>query len=416
MKFALNVQLFILLHSVSLLVAAYGRAEDSVGESKGPEEKVSAPSVKKNLTNNKSPQQQAVKAQSSASAEARKGQVQGIIGESLRLSCENIPTIAAKQIYIVEGKEPGQMAARIEITGVSKSKKLAGAKVLQLESGFLAQDLIKLYFYGQEDFKTRKPSGRIADFVAPPALQGRNPWVYFAIQTSLQQSIAANIVTGSNLNQSSNSFALDVVSFLPMEAGRTANRMGINLNYAQTLPTQVVARVVTSNETQTLSFSASKLESSLLFRFNYDQKSLARLSLGAGYQIVDNKIDVESSTGTGNTKISFKHKGPIFGLEGDFSPLPFLYLGLQSKIGIPQTYTATDSENQSALSGKWNNTSAAIFGELRYPIGSTKTSTLILNLSGGAIFHQIETKIDETKSAKSYISPEIKMSFGYGAG
>jgi hypothetical protein len=68
------------------------------------------------------------------------------------------------------------------------------------------------------------------------------------------------------------------------------------------------------------------------------------------------------------------------------------------------------------LSGKWNNASAAIFGELRYPMGSKKTSTLILNLSGGAIFHQIETKIDETKSAKSYISPEIKMSFGYGAG
>jgi hypothetical protein len=82
-------------------------------------------------------------------------------------------------------------------------------------------------------------------------------------------------------------------------------------------------------------------------------------------------------------------------------------------VGIPQKYTSTDKANESALSGKWNQIRAAVYGELRYPSGKVRTNLLSLQLKGGVSSDKIEVKKNSTKADENYLAPFFAVRLGY---
>lgn len=347
----------------------------------------------------------------------RKGKVVRLSGKLLRLNTSRfIDDIAPGQNFVVKEKKTGVAAAVIAIVKLSKSKKTAVAKVVEFKSVQQLSGLVGLEFFKETDLKELTPSASAQGDGPTAESPARNSFALLALRFGTRQSISTNIVTGTEINQDLNVVAARIDAFPPYSLSAIANRFGLSVLYETALPVTLVAGAVTSAANQTMTIRETVLEPSLVFRHNYSQASLARYSLSAGYRMSTSEFTFESDSGTGNTKVELKHTGPVVGLEADFSPLPYFYLGLSTTFGIPQAYAATDSGTNANLKGAWNVYAALFFGELRYLLGQSRSQMLCLNFSAGVASHQAEVNLGEVKTSKSYLSPEVRVSVGYGAG
>lgn len=353
-------------------------------------------------------------ADSNITPSSAKGVVKGIIDGKIRFDSKEFTDIAVGQIFIVEGKTPGQLAARIETTQVSKNKKLAAAKIAKLEPEFQVTDLLNLAVYRERDFNARYGDSKVTAFVAPEAIVGRNNMLGIQLHVLNNIPPAANLITGVELNQAMTSIGAGFEFFLPhANFGTTLNRIGLKATYLQTIPIEIIGRVNGSDETQTLQTNAKNIKFGIIFRARSASGSLAEYWASAGYEIINTNAKIATNTGAGSTDIKFSQKGPEFAAGGDFSPLPFLYLGSDVNIGIPQKYTSSDTANDSARSGKWNQIRAAVYGELRYPTGKVRRNLLSLQLKGGVSSDSIEVKKNGAKVNESYLAPFFAVRLGY---
>jgi hypothetical protein len=318
-------------------------------------------------------------------------------------------------VYLVEGNPSGSIAARIEIVKLSKSKKTAIARVLKFETVTQLNSLVNLKFYRESDFLARQAKSETSTHNEHQS-EKYNPLFTSSLHIGTRRSVATNVVTGADINQSLNTLSGKLLLFMPASLGSVANRFGLRVNYQAALPSTLIAGVTSGQKDQTITINETIIEPTLIFRTIYSEKNYSRLSISAGYRMNSNLFKLESSTGTARTEISVEQSGPFFGLEADFSPLPFLYLGLNSQMGIPQTYKAKDSAINSALSGKWNVYDALLFAELRYPVGESQTKLLMLNFSGGLSLHQVDVDLSGAVTSKNYYAPEVVVSVGFGAG
>lgn len=348
-------------------------------------------------------------------AKMRSGKVVRVSGNNLRLNTSRFKDVAPKQVYLVEGTQPGSIAARIEVLKLSASKKTAIAKVLKFETVTELNALVNLSFYSEKDFLTRQAQAQATNRSQTQSA-ALNPLFISSLHIGTRRSVATNVVTGADINQNLNTLSGKLLLFIPSSIGTLANKFGLRVNYQTALPSTLIAGVTSGQKDQTITINETLIEPSLVFRSGYSEKNYSRFSVSAGYRLNSNLFKLESSTGAGGTDIKLQQSGPFFGLEADFSPLPFLYLGLSSQVGIPQTYKANDSSNDSSLSGKWNVYDALLFAELRYPVGESQTKLLMLNLSGGLSVHQLDVELSGVSTSKNYYAPEVIVSVGFGAG
>ncbi|MEY2988607.1 MAG: hypothetical protein RJB13_2128, partial [Pseudomonadota bacterium] len=286
-------------------------------------------------------------------AKVRSGVVVRVVGKNLRLNSAQFKDVAPKQVFLIEGAQPGTVAARIEIAKLSKSKKTAIARVLKFESVTQINELVNLFFYTEKDFLLRQLK-QVSAQVSTSLPLGRNPTFISSLLVGMRQSVATNIITGAEINQNLNTVSGELSLFMPASVSLLVNKFGLHVSYQAAIPATLIAGVVSGKQDQTIKISENLVEPSIVFRSGYSDKNLSRYQVGIGYRLSDNNFKIESGTGTGNTEISLKQNGPFFGLSADFSLLPFLYFGLKSQAGIPQTYKATDSSIDSTLEGKWN--------------------------------------------------------------
>lgn len=349
-----------------------------------------------------------------ATSSSAKGTIKGIVDGKIRFDSKEFTDIAVGQIFIVEGKTPGQLAARIEVTQVSKNKKLAAAKVAKLEPEFQVTDLLNLTVHRERDFNARYGEERVTAFVAPEAIVGRNNMLGVQLHVLNYIPPAANLITGVELNQTMTALGAGTEVFLPHgKFGTNLNRIGLKATYLQSIPIEIIGRVNGSDETQTLQTDAKHIKFGIVYRARSASGSLAEYWVSAGYEIINTNAKIATNTGAGSTDIQFSQTGPEFAAGSDFSPLPFLYLGADVNVGIPQKYTSTDKANAAALSGKWNQIRAAVYGELRYPTGKVRTNLLSLQLKGGVSSDQIEVTKSAAKTKESYLAPFFAVRLGY---
>jgi len=357
------------------------------------------------------------KAETQSVSSSAKGQIKGIVDGKPRFDCKEFTDIAVGQKFVVEGKTPGQLAATIEVIQVAKNRRTAAAKVLKLEPEFELNELLNLAVIREKDFNLRYSESSLAGFVAPDVIVGRNNM--FGIQLNLLNytSPAPNLITGVALNQGSIALGPSLEFFFPSSlAGGALNKLGFQLTYLQSIPLTIVGRVGSSDEVQTLKVTSSDLKFGVLYRSKALSKSLSNYWTSLGYEILDSKAKIDTNVGSGNTSIGFQQKGLELGLGGDFSPLPFFYLGADLLSGLPQKYSGTDSSNTAARSGSWNQFKLGAYGELRYPVGRLKTNILSIQIKAGASVDQIEVPKNGVTSKETLTAPLFGLRLGFFSG
>jgi hypothetical protein len=346
-----------------------------------------------------------------------KGQVKGVVEGRIRFDSSMFRNIAAGQIFIVESKTSGERAARVEVLQVSKNKKLSSAKVLKLESGLEVKDLLGLMIYREKDFKALYSEVQLSTLIAPEPLLGRNNSLNFHLNLQSVTPPAPNIMTGVALNQSVTSLGPTVEFFIPSKDPLSAaNRLGLFVQYLQSIPITIVGKVNGTDETQSLKLNTTDTKAALIFKMRASRDSLSHFWISAGYQIVESRLKLETNVNVGNTGLEFKQTGPEFSFGVDGSPLPFLYLGLDLNAGLPQRYTSIDRSSAVARSGNWNQIKAGVYGELRYPVGRGKSNVLSLQMKGGATVDQYETKKNSQTVKENILNPLFAVRLGLHAG
>ncbi|NBW83054.1 hypothetical protein EBR21_14995, partial [bacterium] len=199
-------------------------------------------------------------------------------------------------------------------------------------------------------------------------------------------------------------------------AGGLLNKLGLQLTYLQSIPLTIVGRVGNSEEVQTLKATSSDLKFALVYRSKALSKSLANSWASIGYEMLDTKAKIDTTVDSGNTSITFQQRGLELGLGGDFSPLPFFYLGADLLSGLPQKYTGTDSSNTSTRSGSWNQFKLGAYGELRYPVGRLKTNVLSIQIKGGVTVDQIDVPKNGTNTKETLTAPLFGLKLGFFSG
>lgn len=343
-----------------------------------------------------------------------KAVIRGIIDGTLRFSPKEFAGLKKGQILIVESKNPGEVAARVEVTAVNKARTTAAAKVIKAEAVKETPALVGLTLYRETDFKQKYAQTDIAAVIAPKPILGRNHLLAAHLNFISATSSAANVMTGLDLNQETQSFALVFEGFLPDDLPRFfENKVGLRLAYAQSLPSTVVGRVASTDETQTFSLSSNEFKAALVYKSRAKSGSLSQIWATLGYSMTSTKSAWETNVGSGNTNLSLELKGPELSVGGDFSPLPFLYLGSDVVAGIPQKWTSTDSGNKVSRSGKWNNYIASAYTELRYPIGAAKKDLFTLQVKGGMNIDQVQLASGSNAKKENFVTPVFLVGVGY---
>jgi hypothetical protein len=346
-----------------------------------------------------------------------KGEVKGIVEGRIRFDSRMFRNIAVGQVFIVESKTSGERAARVEVHQVSKNKRLTSAKILKLETGVEVKDLLGLTVYREKDFNALYSEVQLNTLIAPETLAGRNNSLNFHLNLLSVTPPAPNILTGVSLNQSITSLGPTIEFFIPSgEPQSVANRFGVHVQYLQSVPITIVGKVSGTDETQSLKLSTTDSKAALVFKMRASKDTLSQFWIAVGYQILESKLKLETNVNVGNTGVEFKQKGPEFSLGGDFSPLPFLYLGLDLNAGIPQKYTSTDSSSSAARSGNWTQIKTGVYGELRYPVGRSKSNVLSLQMKGGATIDQFENKKNSKTVKENVLNPLFAVRLGLHAG
>lgn len=346
-----------------------------------------------------------------------RGEVKGIVDGRIRFNSSKFRNISAGQIFIVESKTGGERAARVEVTQVSKNKRLSAAKILKLEAGVDVRDLLGLMVYREKDFKALYSEVQLTTLIAPEPLTGRNNALNIHLNLQGTTPPAPNILTGAALNQPITTIGPTIEIFIPSsEPQSTANRFGLSVQYLQAIPITVVGKVSGTDETQSLKLSTADTRIALTFKMRAAKDSLSHFWISAGYQTLDSKLKLETNVNVGNTGLEFKQKGPEFSVGGDFSPLPFFYLGLELNAGIPQKYTSSDTASGATRSGSWNQFKTGIYGELRYPVGRSKTNVMSLQMKGGATVDQFENKKNSKTVKENILNSLFAVRLGLHAG
>jgi hypothetical protein len=349
-----------------------------------------------------------------AESKMPKAIIRGIIDGMLRFNPREFTDIAKGQILIVESKNSGEIAARVEVTSVNKAKTTAAAKVVKSESVSGAAELVGLTLYREADFNAKYAQTDIAAVIAPKPILGRNHLFSAHLNFVAATSSAANVMTGLDLNQETQSFGLIFEGFLPEESPKFLdNKLGIRLSYAQSLPSTVVGRVASTDETQTFKLTSNEIKFGLIFKSRAKSGSLSQYWASLGYTMANTNSAWETNVGSGNTNLSLALQGLELSLGGDFSPLPFLYLGGDLAAGIPQKWTSKDSGNSVSRSGSWSSIVPSAYTELRYPIGAGKKNLFTIQVKGGLSIDQVQTTSGTSGKKENFTTPVFLVGVGY---
>jgi|GEM_PF-738435 len=340
--------------------------------------------------------------------------IRGIIDGKLRFNPKEFSDLKKGQVLLVESKNAGEVAARVEVTAINNGRTSAAAKVVKPEAVKEASDLVGLTLWRESDFNTKYAQSDIAAVIAPKPILGRNHLIAMHLNFVAATSSAANVMTGLDLNQETQSFAVGLEGFLPEDMPKFLdNKLGVRLSYAQSLPSTVVGRVASTDETQTFKLTTNEIKAALIYKSRAKSGSLSQWWGTLGYTMSNTNAAWETNVGSGNTELSLSLQGLEFGLGGDFSPLPFLYLGADFVAGIPQKWTSKDSGNSVGREGSWSMYLPSAYTELRYPMGAAKKDLFTLQVKGGLSIDQVQTSSSASAKKENFTTPVFLVGVGY---